>query len=94
MQDNGCAGCGCLFPRTEDYYSKDAKTADGLNRYCRICENDRSSKHYYRNQLTILEKRYQKYHDPQTIEQTRAYFAQKARERRAKQRTSAVAQPA
>lgn len=91
---DGCAGCGCPFPRTEEYYSKDAKSPDGLNRCCRICENDRVSKWYYNNQTDILERRYQKYHDPDTIKQTRAYFAQKARERRAKQRANPIAQPA
>lgn len=86
---DGCSGCGCPFPRTEEYYSKDASSPDGFNRRCKYCESDRVSKHYYSKQFEILEKRYRDYHDPKKIDGKRAYFAKKRREYRERDRAAA-----
>lgn len=88
-----CSTCGCEYPRTDEYFNRHPQTVDGLRPDCKWCDRDDASKAYYNNQMQILDKRYQDYHDPANIEAKRAYFAQKRREYRARQR-EALAQSA
>lgn len=85
-----CSGCDANPERTPENFSYDKNSPDGLFHRCKICEADRVNRHYYDNQLHILDKRYQEYHDPEKHDAKKAYFADKRRAYRAKQREQAL----
>lgn len=89
MHKNTCSGCDANPARTPDNFALDRNSPDGLFHRCKVCEADRLNIHYYNNQSAILEKRYQEYHD--NADEKRAYFAQKRREYRAREREQVAA---
>lgn len=84
-----CSTCGCEYPRTDEYFNRHPSTADGLRPDCKVCQQNENDIYYDRNRFAILDKRYEEYHA--NIEAKRAYFAQKTRERRARQREQLAA---
>mgnify|MGYP000272947279 FL=1 len=86
MHEKTCSVCACTFydDDVRANFNAHPQTADGLRPDCKTCQAIDNDIYYDRNRFAILDKRYEDYHA--NIEEKRAYFAQKARERRTRQR--------
>ncbi len=91
MHEKTCSVCACTFydDDVRANFNAHPQTADGLRPDCKTCQAIENDIYYDRNRFAILDKRYEEYHA--NIEEKRAYFAQKARERRARQREQLAA---
>ena len=47
-QEHRCAKCGESKPRTEEFFGMHLRNPDGLNYTCRVCCNERSHEHKWR----------------------------------------------
>lgn len=93
MSEKTCSECGCTFYGDDirENFNRHPQTDDGLRPDCKVCQGNGFSIYYLNNRADLLERRWQNYHDPQKHEANKAYFAQKARERRARLREQVAA---
>lgn len=43
-----CSSCGCEYPASSEYFSRDESRIDGLTSACRACRSARSAESYRR----------------------------------------------